>query len=699
MQYPRMGQTRQYRVTVPELSGGINYSVSPHKIDDNQLSDASNVWYRNGSLKTRPALSGEDIIVYEEPTTCVCGSVGSFGYVVGSSERRKFVTLVDEFGKKFNHKRNNRGKNVYNMMLASSNGALNDEVSSKDIIVFMHGDSADDTGVFGLTDDNDDWTRLKPYVPTVLINGRAQVEAVRTVNGDACEPYNMISDEYKATFTSGGDGLYYFLPTTNDDIIEIVCKFTGRAGYVEMTHTLHYDGDTGLYIDNSHDNIQGYGVAYNKLNGCLHFYEIPTIASIFPNPLVAVTLAEGVDNNIVVKVKRSENSYKKSKSTILGMKFSTWYGGGSAGLTGGTRLFVSGNPDHPNLVHWSSLNNPLYFPEGNYAYVGEDTSAVTAFGKQSDMLVIFKENALFYSTYMHGSTVTADQIESQEVVDIEAAQAVFPMMQIHPYIGCDCPDTIQLCNNRLVWLNSDGNVYGLFSSGVYNERNLRRLSLQLGDCLRRFGKDVLKKASATRHEEQYLLLVGNHTVYAMDFSSYGFNYYSSYSTDENAQNAVAWHRWEFGVPIISLLRVRDTAVAVGEVSSSLRHTYLFIDDASCDDLPVDGGFSSSGVITSRFRTKLFDFGNSERFKRVNSMYLQITGEIGKNAFLTYHDGKHSHKNADAVVFFEEEPESAVPQLIRPNAIRTRLFGFEVNSECRIDVGDIIINYSTMGAIK
>ena len=31
----------------------------------------------------------------------------------------------------------------------------------------------------------------------------------------------------------------------------------------------------------------------------------------------------------------------------------------------GTRLFVTGNKDKPHLVHWSEVNNPLYFTKDN----------------------------------------------------------------------------------------------------------------------------------------------------------------------------------------------------------------------------------------------------------------------------------------------------------------------------------------------
>ena len=691
MQYPRMGQTRQYRVTVPELNGGVNYAVPPHRIGDNQLSDVENMWYADGALRTRPGLRGVDHSKRFTDIRYRCGSVGTTGYIVRESVTKgsNYVTLIREDGtmQTGTYTVPDTVDEQANVMWASVNGQVKG-FSSEDALAYIGGSAC---GVYGLAEDKR-LEKLEPYCPTVLINGRGQSSPIRTVVGDQLEPFNMLSDEYCATFSSNGEGLYYFLPTSGDEITRISVCGVGKQGTVTMEYELVRDEEDEDFYVGSCYNALSLGVAYYRSTGCFYFYEQPVQTADTPNPDAAVPFPEIAGNNITVFVKRSAGSFEEARDTVLGMKFSAWYGGGSAGLTGGTRLFVGGNPRYPNLVHWSSLDNPLYFPEGNFAYVGEDTDRVTAFGKQNDMLVIFKENALFYTTYVQGDAVTAEDVEAQQVTDIEAAAAMFPMMQIHPEVGCDCPNTIQLCNNRLVWLNSDGNVYGLFSSGVYNERNLRRLSLQLGDRLRQEDAETLKAASAARHREHYLLLVGKHTVYAMDFSSYGFNYYGSYSTDEKAQQAVMWYRWSFPWDLEALIRVRETAVIIGDGF----RTFLFDDEADADSF-ADDAAADSAAIRCLFRTKLFDFGYSERFKRVNSLYLQLTGKSGKNAFLTYYRGQNAHGSADAVAFLENG--STAPRLVRPNAIRTRLFGFGVESDCRMEVGDLIMNYSTMGAIR
>lgn len=189
------------------------------------------------------------------------------------------------------------------------------------------------------------------------------------------------------------------------------------------------------------------------------------------------------------------------------------------------------------LHHWSDTNNPLYFPENNYAYIGESNQPVTAFGKQSDMLVIFKEREMYYANYVAGAAFTAQDIIEGNIVDVTAYMAQFPVTQIHAGIGCDCPDTVQLCNNRLVWATSGGKIYSLVSTTPYSERNIRELSGMIESRLKATGIDALKKATSGDFDGYYVLQAGN-LLFLLDYNSSGYENVTSY-TGKNAQRAYA----------------------------------------------------------------------------------------------------------------------------------------------------------------
>lgn len=695
MQYPSMSRTRAYTVSVPELNGGINLSVPPHRIADNQLSDSENVWYRDGMLQTRPALDCVSIAGHALNTDYRYGSVGDYGYITGlrngTDENYRYITLVQKDGTVLPHHKMLGSREVHHMTLVSKNG------STENVIAYVQGDDAE-AGVFEVNTTDAGLTSLSPYVPTVLMNGRPQADRGGSVNGVQLEPYNMLSDEYICTFTSDGKNLYYYLPEAADTIKEkgFVIKWYDGSMYVDVELSLTFDSTQSLYIGST--NVTGFAPVYDPSNGCFWFCERHPII-IEDDPNAAVAFPEGLDNNIVVKMKRSDtDAIKTARETILGMQFGTWFGG-TSGTSAGTRLFMGGNKEHPNLVHWSAINNPLYFPENNYAYVGEDENAVTAFAKQGDMLVIFKERELYCTTYVQGGTVTGEDLTAQAVIDIEAAAAVFPIMQVHPEIGCDCPGTIQLCSNRLVWLNSDGNVYGFFSAGPYSEKNIRTLSLQVGKRLRSFDKSALKSATAARHEEQYLLLVGGE-ILAMDYSSYGFSHYSNFSTDEKAQKNVAWYIWKTEVALRALVSVGNSAVLIGTDGNEVyRHIFLLNDKSDEDVLPQYKDYSKTAKIVNVIQTKLYDFGQMDRRKRVDTVYLHISGDYGNGVDLEYISGDVCTSRCDRVNTTGRALESTPPFRVKPNMIRVRQFGIRITATGRIRVGGITLTYSTMGVVR
>lgn len=704
MQYPAMNRSRQYRVSVPELDGGINYAVPAHMIADNQLSEVKNMWYRNGRLQTRPSLKGNRVFHKESGFEYRYSSVGKYGVAVGEGNTGGCVNLIQENGS-LDTFAYTRDTNVH-IFVAAEGGCVDDEGNTDenhDVIAFIQGDSG--CGVYGVNKDSKSFVPLKPYVPNVLIDGRpVSEEFTRTVNGVQSEPYNMLTDEYTCAFTPDGEGIYYWLPFDHCAAYSDTYALVVQNGSCYHTAT-ECDEKTGYHYESfpGEDDLH---LVFDQFFGRFWFVATPTFTASKVDlfNFVSVEHTPGMANTIIAHSRRPNDEFLTSRKTIFGMEFSAWFGGLVSGLADGTRLFVSGNPEYPSLVHWSALNNPLYFPENNYAYVGEKGTAVTAFGKQSDMLVIFKENELHFTTYVQGEEVTAEQVETQTVIDIEAAAAKFPMMPIHPEIGCDCPATIQLCNNRLVWLNSDGNVYGLFSNGVYNERNVRRLSLQLGYRLQNLGKSVLRKASATRYEDHYVLLIDDSTAddstaYVMDFSSYGFNYYGSYGSDEKAQAAVSWYKWEFPTKLSALLYVRDSAVVLAGEYPNHIGALVFKNGGTVDQTVNAAGAFTDQNLEYEFRTKQFDFGHAERLKRVNSMYLQMSGKQGDNAFLTYYNANNKYVNAETLVLPDYELVLTAPFRLSPNVVRARLFGFGVSGTGHVEVGEVVLNYNTMGELR
>lgn len=491
MQYPSMGKNRQYRVTIPQLNGGVNYAVPPHLVNDNQLSDISNMWYKDGCLRTRPCFveSGDGALDIQREfvknpdfgevkelkpisTTEVKGKICVTS--ICKTEKNditnaflifSFYDTTGQYIKSFpKHVANSDETDAVFVI-----GNATDNHNNADVLALLsEGDAVSILSVFA--DGDTVQEENEPYTPTILKGGEPSEEKTYGFNDASMfEPPNLLTDSFCCKYLSNGKGIYFSLHKQDlklNEGDEITVEHITSSGMYE--HVIEItEGGKDVYAEAA---AQGDGarLIFESKSGIFYFKNGDTPES----PHYALPLTH-VDDNVTFTLRTKAANNAK---TISNMRFSVWFGGGSSGLTSGTRLFVSGNPDHPNLMHWSALNNPLYFPENNYAEVGDNNQAITAFGRQSELLVVFKERELYCSYYAQGTTPTSDQLQSQQVIDIEAAQAVFPIYPLHPSVGCECPDTIRLCNNRLVWFSGDMKVYGLFTTGQYSERNVRELS-------------------------------------------------------------------------------------------------------------------------------------------------------------------------------------------------------------------------------
>ncbi len=718
MQYPRMGNVRPYRISIPQLNGGVNLSVPPHLIQDNQLSEVENMWYREGRLHTRPALKNafgtagecqtQILIRTMKARDKICGIFYSFyegehGYVF------RFWTVED--GRLTNAVAKkvlwDRDPNDLQNILAIENCVTVKDVAGEeheDISIIFYTTSIDSAGnnickVFGISSDPDkSLAELPPYIPTIIKGGvPTETSDPNLENGSLFEPYNLLSNQYKCRYTSDGKGLYYRLPKNSqrwiEDVTDVKIFYTDkdRKQWEFSQVDEEYNTAANNPIFKATEEGSGYDVCVNLYDGYFSFVN----AGGGTDEVLPLT---GTANNVEIVI--TEKEYL-DHSHLTGASISTWFGGGSSGLSGGTRLFVAGSKAEPNVMRWSSLNNPLYFPENNYAYVGADNEKITAFGKQSDMLVIFKEKELYFSYYMQGS-VSGEAVENQEIIDVEAARALFPVYQLHPNIGCDLPNTICLCNNRLVWFNRDRKAYGLFTAGLYSERNVRRLSDVIDEKLQEISDEDIQSAIAYELDDHYLVQF-NRKVFVMDYSSNGFSYYSSYSSDEKAQKAIQWYYWDLFKDENLVLNFVSTTTydgkhflfAMYEEGETDRYTSFIYDPTA----KRDHFHGNEYDIHSMFATKLFDFGFPERYKRINPFYLQVSGEDGKTLNLTYLNENGTYTDACSPTFNGEPLEKTDPRRISPNAVRVREFGIKMECDGYMEVGSLVLNYAMMGTVR
>ena len=617
MKYPKCNRNAAYSVSVPTLSGGVNLSNGVNFAADNQLTDCKNLYWKDGALRTRPGFQ------LQNTTNVAASALPLFN---GSVEwKGKNVRCIA------NRLTHTDGNIQVDIIFFTADGSIRSTspiiLSSEerpDSLLVISGPSTKGEGVYALVGleqgqrvyelDDGSWARVTEsdvYAPLVLVNGKGTLynEALKEINARSIEAapaslfegFNTLFGRFRASFFTDGKSSVFQLPGGElaDEDIEIQFM-QGR--------NLHWTVEAGKSKSEPSTYVMGVYVEVDREKGTISFLkDIDEKPIPFPLPMM-----ENVSNSLVITASLPVNSDGRL-GRPLRMKQSIWFGGSSLG--GGSRLFLAGDPQAPGIVRWSDCVSPLYFPENNYAQVG-GPEAVTAMAKQDDMLVFFKPSEIYATTLVEGTSYAPEDLLTGTVTDVTAVSAVFPITQLHPAIGCDRPDTVQLCDNRLVFARSDGGIYTLVSANAYSENNVY--------CLSHPVKSAMPKGEMFSADwEGYFLLFSAHDprIIVMDYRSYGFRYVSSYARHKTEAPFFLWENPAEGYLAavsgqegLSVIR-RTTGEDAGYASFLLAGEADRLEKKDSPPLPIEASF----------RTKLFDFDRPQQYKRILSLHLGAGG--------------------------------------------------------------------------
>ena len=731
MRFPAINKQPLRSVTVPKLSGGTNLRDAVTMVEDNQLTDSKNMWFKGNILKTRPGLK----------TNCLLEFDG-FNPGLGGREEEQIkaenATYVKD-GRLY------RLVSRHTAFRYSNDGNdLNDQISH--IQFFWVSDTEDEkielpaiTGpekicftnyfvaqhkkdifCFCKTSDNegviyklgtDTWAKVNEdemYAPIIMTHAKPQdsfrpsVETVIADGGTLVEEYNLLSGTYRMIYSTVNKRLlgtwgqdppahlmrgYRFMNNMSDPKLAgktVIVKITNSNGKV-YEHKVTLNGELVIEQEN-----RGDGIYLKVVSTIFEFLKSPTGGDI-----AVVTEEDYVEDNMEVIAPYLIT--EKETQKVFDMTQSEWFGGDALGISGGTRLFLCGNKndDEKSLVLWSGLDDPLYFPENCYAYVGNSNQAVTGFGRQNDTLVIFKERETYYTQYMRNSDITAQDLIDQSVVDYAASSVYFPMIQLHPNIGCDLPDTVQLCRNRLVWACSDGNVYTLMSEDQYSERNIYCIS----DMIKRKLKNETGKAYSADWNGHYMLFYGSH-IYVMNYESYGYVYASSYNKTSDAQLMIPWWYWELpessvpqtvfvcaGAPLLVF-----SSSAAGTLTVSVFDERTFTDNTG-----------EKKEIPSMFVTKIFDFGAPHYFKNVTLINAAF-GNNGARPISTFFVTEQGEEESETLMLTESGEDEYSPDFVHNRQLRPSLgpinrIGFKAECTGYMSLDSISLYYRLLGGAR
>ncbi len=750
MKYPTIRRQSVREVGVPKLSGGINLRDSLTGVRDNQLTDCVNMWYKGGTLRTRPALvtsearlnilekAGQrenigtkfhsDIKVNYEGKECVCATYHS---ILIDDDGNKTQQIGFEFQAsdkifKLPSIENITSEENLSYFLADFQNTLYCYISNCSIYKLDYDKQSDDY------QDDLVWENVsleESHIPTVMTHCKA---LNGEITGTQLDSYNALTNSFKVIYSTvnynalvnGVVSMEYPMPSACSSFKKITFKaeHTKLNGTVTK-HTVecNFNQNKNAYFEQTEsipsDNLYMY-VKKNKGKVVIGFASSKNIST-----SASVGESDFVEDNLTITaiIYDTENLNLKK---VFGMTKSIWFGGTSGGIYSGSRLFLGANnqKDEKSLLIWSDLNNPLYFPENCYAYVGNKSYAVTAFGRQDNKLIVFKENEIYYTNYVYNGNISADYVVNQTIIDYQANIVSFPLVLINGLIGCDCPDSVQMCRNRLVWASSEGSVFTLYKTNQYDEHTVYDISEMIKPMLKQY-KDRLKTASSADFDGHYILFLNDCALVA-DYNSYGYQYIYSYSKTDDANALLPWYYWDF-----SFLKSSDVAdeytsadICVLKESLLMRAYFNASDNFKSGfvgfEMKEDSLLSADKIFNNDFlaaylkicdspiicsaTTKLFEPGNGVYNIDVESLILKVGSNNGADIDVELLSEKGCEKS---IIKSRREFKKITdtdftgPKRVYPTTVAVLKLGIRLKCEGLLIIDGISLRYRLLGGAK
>lgn len=427
---------------------------------------------------------------------------------------------------------------------------------------------------------NNVWGEVEPYIPEVLIN---------------CKPDGTHSDPV-------------------DDFNIIGRKFS----YV-------YNGEANVreYIVGKYDSVEA--IDWN-VNPIITVEDQATTAFTVDktNKKITFTTAPPAGNlNVVMTFTMKNTIFVDERTQILNCKYYDTFGGAN-----NSRLFLSGCGN--SKYFYSDAFDISNFPEKNFATLGNTEEDITGFGRQYNVLIVFKPREVF-SIYSYVESASTTILE--ENIGVES----FKSQLVNPRVGCDAPYSIQLINNQLTWFNSNEGICTLVSTNIQDERNVRVISRNI-ERTNNFGikgildftEDVNTIQSVDYNNKYFLVFPESGYCFMWDYEISPYHYSSS--SGETPPKNLDWFLFD-RFYVKEFLKV-EKQLLYSSANSDFNTNLIKLNGQFADlDFDKDG---EPDAIHSYYMTPFFQFGAIESLKNVKNIYVQCRGDTASVIDMWYY---------------------------------------------------------------
>lgn len=298
----------------------------------------------------------------------------------------------------------------------------------------------------------------KATVPTVII-GRAP-----TGGGTSYEPFNLLGRKWTEQFLGTATDRIYQLTTTGLDADEVKVEI------------LQQDGTWAA-------KKEGTDFTVNRETGKVTFTAAPGASPVTGYDNVKITAAK-------TRAGYASRITRCDVAAVYGVQGSP------------DRLFVTGNPDYPNLDFYSQYNDPTFFGDTWYCQLGQDDASIVGYTVVGNYLAAHKSDG----SDGRNVIIRSGSLDSN-------GEAIFPIVNTTQGEGAVGKHAFATLGSEPLFLTRRG-VYAVTNEYLTGEKYSQQRSLYLSSAIQEHG-DALENAAAIVWRDFYILGVGG-KAYLLD---------------------------------------------------------------------------------------------------------------------------------------------------------------------------------------
>lgn len=417
---------------------------------------------------------------------------------------------------------------------------------------------------------------------------RIKKDVLQTTNTFAYVPVTSVSR------TPGGVGTDWERPNMMYPMRKNVFVSDGRSANYYVDHTFVPGGVAAIYINGVK------GGEYTPMQDCR-----------------GITLKYVPSANIIVVVEFYtgfiENAYLDS-CTQFGI-----YGNDS-------RIFLTGSPARPNMDWCSAVDNPGYFPDDGYTWVGSDDEPICGYIPCQDYQMIIKGPGVSGSNHYLRSW----ELDSN-------GKAVFPVKQGTSGDGCIASGSLSNAFDQPLYLGSQG-ISSWSITSITSQRSLCPRSYRINSKL--LKEPNISKSFALSDASRYYLFVNSHC----------------YVADLTTATAEAG-----GFPQFEWYYLEDIPATCGIVINDKMYLGM-ADGRICvfkNEDDADAYSDENTPIDAAWNTPFINFGTSTEAKTVKNLRVSLGSTKGKtSAIVSYSSDKITDVDVGEMVVSKKQTPTA-----------------------------------------